>query len=133
MKWKNINPRLRLNIIGVLILLVGVGSGFFIYRAALRDSAEALNFEPGSGRPFQIRPEYTKTYRHDMELYGGKANVALDQFMRDFAGLWQGKRLAFTVAGLAIFVSLVIFYIAHQLPSALNSHIPSEKTRDQTD
>jgi hypothetical protein len=132
MKWKSLDRRVRLKLIGALILSVGFGSAFFIYRAAVNIAKDTLGYEEGSGAAFQIRPEYTKKYVHDMELYGGKANLVLDKFMREFAGLWQGKSLAFTVAFLAVFASLVIFYIAHHLPSGSESHSRSENPQSKT-
>lgn len=56
-------------------------------------------------------------YKHDLELYGGKLNVLADQFMRWFAGLWHGRSLAFTVACITVVISLVFFFVAHNLTS----------------
>jgi tetratricopeptide (TPR) repeat protein len=70
-------------------------------------------------------PEDSKKYLRDLELYGGKANVLLDELRRGFMGLWHGKSLAFTVACISIFISFGIFYTANHLPSHLKSDVPS--------
>jgi hypothetical protein len=52
-----------------------------------------------------------------LELYGGKANLLLDELRRWFIGLWQGKTLAFTLCGMTILLSLGIRYLGRHLPS----------------
>ena len=47
----------------------------------------------------------SKKFTHDLELYGGKANVIADKFARWFDGLWHGQSLAFTVAVLTVIIS----------------------------
>jgi hypothetical protein len=63
-------------------------------------------------------------------LYGGKAAVVVDDFSRWFIGLWHGKSLAFTVAVISIFISLVFFFAANRLPSRLKSDAHSENNRE---
>jgi hypothetical protein len=65
-----------------------------------------------------------------LELYGGKAALVADDFSRWFAGLWHGKSLAFTVAVISIFISLVFFFAANRLPSRLKSDAHSENNRE---
>ena len=77
-------------------------------------------------------PEDSKKYLRDLELYGGKANVLMDQFRRWFMGLWHGKSLAYTIAGITIFISLGTFYVANHWLSGLESDIPGEDNQDKT-
>lgn len=58
--------------------------------------------------PLGYDPLQTKTYRHDLELYGGKANVLAAEFREWFAGLWYGTNLAYTIAVLTVLVVLVV-------------------------
>ena len=132
MKWKISDPQTYLNLISVIILLVGLGSAVLIYRTAENDSNSVLGYEIVGGQAYPIRPEDSKMYRHDLELYGGKAAVLSDEFSRWFAGLWHGKSLAFTVAYITLFISFVVFYIANHLPSRLKSDVRSENNRDGT-
>jgi hypothetical protein len=133
MKWKIADLHTCLNLIGVLILLVGLGSAILIYRIAEKDSNSVLGYEEGNGSVYPVRPEDSKKYLRDLELYGGKANVLMDEFRRWFIGLWHGGSLAFTVACITIFISLGVFYTANHLPSFLKSDIRSENNRDRSD
>ena len=117
MKGKITNLQTRLYLITAIILLVGLGSAILIYLIAENDSDSVLGYED------------SKKYIHDLELYGGKANVLANEFMRWFAGLWHGKSLAFTVACITIFISFGVFFVANHLPSDLKSDARDENNR----
>lgn len=70
-------------------------------------------------------------YRHQLERYGGKASVIFDDFNRWFAGLWQGKSLAKTVAWVSVLVSLGIYLFANSLPSEPGADGRPEDERDK--
>lgn len=131
MKGKNTDPRTILNIISAIILLVGLGSAFLIYRTAENVPAGVLGYEQGDRGAYPVMPEDSKKYLRDLELYGGKANVLMDQFRRWFMGLWHGKSLAYTIAGITIFISLGTFYVANHWSSDLESGIPGEDNQDK--
>jgi hypothetical protein len=123
-----------LNLISVIILLVGSGSAILVYRTAEDTPYGVLGYEEGGGAVYPIMPEDSKQYLRGLELYGGKANVLMDQLRRGFIGLWHGRSLAFTVAFITIFISFGVFYVANYLlPSRLESNDPSETNRDGTD
>ncbi len=105
MKWKSINLQLRLYVVTVVILLVGLGSAILIYLTAGDDSDNVLDFEN------------SKMYLHDLELYGGKANVLADELRNWFVGLWHGKSLAYTIACITIVISFGVFFVANHLQS----------------
>src|SRR5262252_4994845 len=44
----------------------------------------------------------SKKYLHDLEIYGGQANVLAAEFREWFAGLWYGQNLAYTIAVLTL-------------------------------
>jgi len=121
MKREIIDLRERLILISALILLVGLGSAILIYQTAENDSDSVLGYEIIGGTAYPIRPEDSRTYRRNLELYGGKAALLADDLNRWLVGLWHGKSLAFTVAGICIFISLVIFFVANRLPPHLKS------------
>jgi|SRR5208337_1565033 len=104
MKWKITNKQTRLYLISAVILLVGLGSAILIYLTAPNDSDNALDFEN------------SKMYVHDLELYGGKANVLAEEFRNWFVGLWHGQSLAFTVACITLVISFGVFFVANHLP-----------------
>ena len=119
MKWKTTNLQTRLYLISAIILLVGLSSSIWIYLTAENDLKRVLGYEIVGGTAYLITPDNSKKYVHDLELYGGKANVLADEFMRWFIGLWHGKSLAFTVACITIFISLGFFFVARTSPSYL--------------
>ena len=101
MNWKILNQRTWFNLIGTIILLVGVGGSVLIYQSVGNDPYGALDFEN------------SKLYRHNLEVYGGKFSVIMDDFSRWFFGLWQGKSLAVMLACTTIIISLGFFYAAN--------------------
>jgi len=133
MKWKILDLYTCLNLISVMILLIGLGSAILIYRTVEDTPYGVLGYEEGGGTVYPIMPEDSKQYLRGLELYGGKANVLMDQFRRWFIGLWHGKSLAYTVACITIFISFWVFYVANYLlPSPIKSDVPSENNRDGT-
>lgn len=117
MKWKIINPKTFLSLITAIILMVGLGSAILIYLTAENDRDSFLVYEAAGGYVHPIAHEDFRMYRHDLELYGGKTSVLLDDFARWFAGLWHGKSLAFTVACITIYISFGFFLVAYFLLS----------------
>jgi len=122
--------RICINFISAIILLVGFGTAIFIYQTADSDSTGALGYQIIGGTIYPIMPENTKIYKHDLEVYGGKAAVLADEFRRWFIGLWHGKSLAFTIAVITIFLSFAGFFTARHLPSPSTSDISAENNRD---
>jgi len=133
MKRKIADLRTWLNVISAIILVAGLGSAIWIYQTAGNKPYGALGYEQGDGSAYPVMPEDSKKYLRDLELYGGKANVLMDELRRGLVGLWHGKSLAYTVGGLAILVSFGVFYVANRLPSRPESDIPAEDDRDKTD
>lgn len=132
MKRKIADRRTYFNLIGAIILLIGLGTAILIYRTAENASRDVLGYEQGSGSVYPVKPEDSKKYLRDMELYGGKANVLVDEFRRWFVGLWHGESLAFTVGCITIFISSGIFYAANHVPSGLESDMSPKSNRDRT-
>ncbi len=118
MRWNTASRQIRLYLIGALILLIGLGSAIAIYLTAENAPESALIQDL----------ENSKSYIHDLELYGGKLNVLADQFRRWFESLWQGKSLAFTVGWIAMVVACGCFFVAYHLPSASE---PDDRGEDQ--
>jgi len=133
MKWKIADLHTCLNLISAIILLVGLGSAALIYRTAENNSYGVLGYEVEGGSVYPIMPEDSKKYLRDLELYGGKGNVIMDELRRGFVGLWHGKSLAFTVACMTILISFGVFYAGNHLPSRLKSDVPIENNRDRTE
>jgi hypothetical protein len=71
MKQEISDLRESLILIGAIIMLVGLGSAIFIYQSVGDDSDSVLGYEIINGSAYPIRPEDSKVYRRDLELYGG--------------------------------------------------------------
>ena len=132
MNGKSAGLRIGINLISAIILLVGLGTAIFIYQTADMDASGALGYQIIGGAIYPIMPENTKIYKHDLEVYGGKAAVLADDFRRWFNGLWHGKSLAFTVAVITILVSFTGFFAERHLPSQSISDDGAENNRDGT-
>lgn len=92
--------------VAAIIFVAGLGSAALIYLMAGDNQVNELiqGFEN------------SKRYVHDLEVYGGKMNVLMDQFMRWFESLWRGKALAGSVAVITIVLALGLALVAHNLP-----------------
>ncbi len=78
--------------------------------------AAVVIFLVNSGAKDDFELEKSRMYYHDLELYGGRANVLADDFRAWFDGLWHGRNLAYTVAVLTILAVLLFRYFALPVP-----------------
>jgi hypothetical protein len=117
MKWENASLQTRLYIICAGLLLTGLGSSIFIYVTADNEENSAPSYEVVGGQVYPGMHEQSKKYIHDLEVYGGKAAVLADQFNRWFYSLWHGQNLAFTIAGLTVFLCMIVFIVARNTTS----------------
>ena len=118
MNWKILQRPKSLKLISAVILVAGLGSAAWIYQRAGNEPYGALGYQIVDGTPYPIMPQDSKLYTHNLEVYGGKLNVIMDDFSRWFAGLWQGKSLAVMIAAAAIIMAWGLFYAANHLPPA---------------
>jgi len=106
---------LLLYLIGAAILIAGLVAAVAIDQTASDERSDVLRYEIIDGVAYPVLASESKSYRSDLERFGGKAAVFADDFNRWFAGLWMGKRLAYTVGVLSIGVALMFFRAAHKL------------------
>jgi hypothetical protein len=126
MNRKNLDLPKYLNLISAIILVAGLGAATLIYVKAENNAYGALGYVEEGGVLYPVNPEDSKSYLRGLELYGGTANVLVDEFRRWLVGLWHGKSLAYVVGGTAILISFGCFYTANYL-------IPRLKTVDQVE
>ncbi len=107
MKGKFSEQKARLNLIAATILAVGLASSVVIYLTAWEPPENVLIYQTDD----------FKKYTHDLELYGGKANVLAVRFREWFDGLWHGTSLAYTVGVITVVVALGFFFVAHHTPT----------------
>jgi multisubunit Na+/H+ antiporter MnhB subunit len=92
----------RLRRVTRTILAVGFGGALVAWIVARARPENPLGYDPLDN----------KKYVHDLQVYGGTANVVAAEFREWFAGLWYGKNLAYTIAVLTVLVVLLVrFYL----------------------
>ena len=95
--------RQRLYTAAAVVFLAGLAVALGIYLGAGDETAGALDAIYSS-----------KRYARDLQLYGGKASIVFDKLMRWFGGLWEGRRLAYTIAALSGITSAVLVLVARK-------------------
>jgi hypothetical protein len=102
-----------------LVLVAGLALAGWIYARADDgpDLSGAYQIIVVNGVPQPIAPGESKAYVRDLQRYGGKSAVIFDEISRWFAGLWQGRSLALTVAFLTFVASFALYFAALALPS----------------
>src|SRR5437660_8886617 len=106
MKWSLLTPEARVRVGTLAILAVGLATAVVIY----------LTAQPPPENPLGYDPLDTKKYLHDLEVYGGTANVLATEFREWFASLWHGKRLGVTVAVITVIAAFAFRFFATRLP-----------------
>jgi len=106
--------RRRLIAWAVLVAVIGLASALVIYLRAgadpeIGDDVQTIIVD---GKSYQIPLTNLKTYRRDLERFGGPAAVLADDFTRWLAGLWHGRALAHTVAWLTAFAAVGLLLVA---------------------
>ncbi len=114
MKKHNSVWQLRLWWGGVLILLTGLLAAVWIYQTA-DEEVSLSGYEIVGGVPRAITADSSRRYRHELEHNGGKMAILMDDFLRWFYGLWEGKQLAITLAVLSTAISALLFWLSAQL------------------
>jgi hypothetical protein len=102
MKSSPTYPLRRCYLVTAGILLTGLGSALVIYLTAgeIPDN------------PF-AEYENSKRFSLEVQRMGGKMALVANDLTSWFAGLWQGRQLAWTVAGLTIAIAAVYCVIAY--------------------
>lgn len=116
MTWANLDPQARVRVGTRAILVLGFAAAVVIY----------LTAQPPPANPLGYDPMDTKRYLHDLEVYGGKANVMAAEFKDWFVSLWHGRRLAFTVAALTVIAASAFAFFATPLPPATEARADDE-------
>jgi len=102
-----------INLLGVIILLIGVGISGFIYLRASQTGGsriEASSDADDSDLPFS--PEDSRKYGRALEMNVGKLGVLMDDWSRTWSKLGDPKPLAITIALLSILAAGACFTLA---------------------
>jgi len=89
-----------------------------------------LTAVPPPGNPLGYEPADSKRYIHELERYGGKANVVATEITNWFSGLWHGRRLAFSVACLTVVIAGAFLLASIPVPPDLNGETSNQKRRE---
>jgi hypothetical protein len=102
----------------VLVLVAGLACAAWIYRTADDgpDLSGAYQIVVVDGVPRAIAPNESKAYVRELQRFGGKMALLLDDVGRWWSGLWHGKSLALTVACLTVLAAFTLYFIAVALP-----------------
>src|SRR5215472_3055082 len=84
-----------------IILVVGFAAAVVAYFVATARPENPL------GDPLD-----SKKYIHDLQVYGGTANVLAAEFREWLAGLWYGKNLAYTIAVLTLMLAGIVRFLS---------------------
>lgn len=107
----------RLRLLSNVILIAGLLAGLILYWSAAPPSDDPLD-----------GPENSKQYLRQMQVYGGQANVIAEDVRQGLEGLFVGRRLAFTVAVLALVAAAGCRFAAIPLPSEADAPGPTPRT-----
>jgi hypothetical protein len=107
----------RLYAAAVAILFAGLCVAAAVYFTASdqADLSRAGQIVIIDGKTYSIPRGDNQAYNYQLERFGGKGLVLLDDFDNWFSGLWHGRALARTLAALSVLLSLVLYLIAARL------------------
>jgi hypothetical protein len=122
MSRKHSTIQIRLYLIGGAILLAGLLCAAWLYLTATDYNSNIIGYEIVDGHEYAITPIDSKRYLYDLERIVGKSAVVAVEINQWFASLLHGKRLAYTLALLAIGVALACFLVAQHPDYKLPDH-----------
>lgn len=111
----NAELKKRLRLSCLVILMAGLCAAMLIYLLADDIPDDSLGYVIVNGTVYPLATRDSKIYRREVERFGGKAALAFDDFNRWFGELWQGKKLAETVAWISVLLALGIYLVASSL------------------
>ena len=101
------------NIVGVIVLLIGIGSASLVYRRA--QPAPATATTTGEWKDSSLALTDSKISTRNIELYGGKVEVLMVRWMDR---LQRPESLAIIIATISVLIALGCFLVARHLSAA---------------
>lgn len=130
-QMSNAELKKRLRLACLVILVAGLCGALLIYLIAEDVPDDSLGVAIVNGTVYPLATRDSKTYRREVERFGGKAALLFDDFNQWFAQLWRGKSLAKTVAWISVLVSLAIYLFANGLGPDAHSDSQDVRQRDK--
>jgi len=109
----NTELKKRLRLACLCVLAAGLCSATLIYLFAEDIPDDSLGYVVVNGAVYPLATRDSKSYRREVQRFGGKTALLFDDFGRWFTQRWQGKALAGTVAWISIALALGLFLFAH--------------------
>lgn len=129
----NAELKRRLRLICVGLLAAGLCAALLIQLFVEDVPDDSLGYVVVNGTLYPLSTQDSKAYRREVERFGGKAALAFDDFNRWFAHLWQGKKLAKTVAWISVLLALGIYLFANALGPDAPPEASDETERDNSE
>lgn len=108
----------RFKIVGLCTLVVGLGVSAAVdwsKRAAPEKDDDIIGYEIGAGYAYPIRASQSKYVADQRERESGKGGIAMAEGARWFSHLWQGRKLATTLAIVSVGGFVGCFFMARYL------------------
>ena len=113
-----VTPR-KINQVSVWLLTIGFVAAIVVFFAMPPDSDDDPLLSEMHGR----------SYERQMRMLGGKANLASAEIVDGFLDLWQGRKLAGTLAVVTVLGTLLFRFVAsHPDPTAATVPVTSDQT-----
>ena len=104
---------LRRSALGILVSGLCAALAIHLYAEDLPDAS--LGYVVVDGVLYPLSTQDAKTYRREVQRFGGKAALIFDDFGRWFTSLWRGKMLAKTVAWIGTLAALMLYLLSNSL------------------
>ena len=129
----NAELKRRLRLACLIILAAGLCSATLIYLFAEDIPDDSLGYVVVNGTVYPLATSDSKSYRREVQRFGGKTALLFDDFGRWFAQRWQGKTLAGTVAWISLAAALGLYLFAHLVvpdaqPESQDGRAPPSKS-----
>jgi hypothetical protein len=111
----NAELKKRLRLSCLILLVLGLCGAMLIYLVAEDIPDDSLGYAIVNGTVYPLATRDSKKYRREIQRFGGKTALLMDDFSRWFGELWQGKTLSKTVASISVLLALGIYLFSNSL------------------
>jgi hypothetical protein len=101
--------RLRLNLLGAIILIAGLSSAASIWLE--QDRIDRQKSARGDNSAEPLSPQDSRRYTHDVELYYGETGMLMEKWKAWFRNMTQRKPLAETIAVGSVGLAAGLFFL----------------------
>ena len=132
MSISNAELKQRLRLACLIVLVAGLCAAMLVYLLAEDIPDDSLGYVVVNGTVYPLATRDSKSYRREVQRFGGKTALLFDDFGRWFAERWQGKTLAGTLAWISILAALVLYLFANSVRSDAQPENQDERAHANT-